>query len=674
MSNKVLSLDSKRRPLALLTGLCLSGFLLLFAAGAADLPSFDFTQASGRADWTAAHDISALETTADGLGIRIGGEDPYLIGPPRDYPTGTRLWLRLRLKSAQGGLCQVFYFRDMPTEPNSVRVPVPPGDWFETKVMVPALGPGYRLRIDPPGNGGVCVLSALRFEEVSEFRPPTWPKPRPPAIKPTDRSVTSGGLKLVHGGGGLGAFTLSVNGHLVAMGNDQPMLGYLIGKQARWVALGAGSSANTSISETHDGVSAQAATDDPEGGHWRIQQTFAAGKEPGTIDVTTRVSVNQNRSVIYLPWFTLLAGCGGFGTNKTQAMLAGVEYLENEPSSSEADVEGPGSHRQVPDTLKITFPLMAVVAEGSYIGLTWRPQTNVAAAFDSPDRIFASGGHLMGLLFPGSDALNRDPSSLLPYDGAPLHPGDMLVFSATILGGAGTNVVPAVQQYARLHDWPPLPGVATASSFFQLGSSANPVITAPTFFKLMAHGWLDSKIRENDLFRHAAPNFGLGPSSDAALYMDWLAQRIIEPELVTRLTEAAAAALAKVPAGNLNAAQLGHVHYPLPALVYGGVAENAAAARAHGRALLDRFAPDGTVHFQKSANGLDYARTHWAPDANGLTGQIVETILEAAAFSGDQTLIADGLAKLRGMDRYRGTVPRGAQTWEVPLHTPDILA
>ena len=29
---------------------------------------------------------------------------------------------------------------------------------------------------------------------------------------------------------------------------------------------------------------------------------------------------------------------------------------------------------------------------------------------------------------------------------------------------------------------------------------------------------------------------------------------------------------------------------------------------------------------------------------------------------------------LRGLGRFRGTVPRGAQTWEVPLHTPDILA
>jgi len=37
-------------------------------------------------------------------------------------------------------------------------------------------------------------------------------------------------------------------------------------------------------------------------------------------------------------------------------------------------------------------------------------------------------------------------------------------------------------------------------------------------------------------------------------------------------------------------------------------------------------------------------------------------------------LIREGLRLLRALDRFRNTVPRGAQTWEVPLHTPDILA
>jgi hypothetical protein len=42
--------------------------------------------------------------------------------------------------------------------------------------------------------------------------------------------------------------------------------------------------------------------------------------------------------------------------------------------------------------------------------------------------------------------------------------------------------------------------------------------------------------------------------------------------------------------------------------------------------------------------------------------------------SGDADLIRDGLRLLRAMNRFEGSVPRGAQTWEIPLHTPDVLA
>jgi len=50
-------------------------------------------------------------------------------------------------------------------------------------------------------------------------------------------------------------------------------------------------------------------------------------------------------------------------------------------------------------------------------------------------------------------------------------------------------------------------------------------------------------------------------------------------------------------------------------------------------------------------------------------------VLEACLLSGDPDLRRDGLALVDRLTAlYAGTVPRGAQTWECPLHTPDILA
>jgi hypothetical protein len=156
--------------------------------------------------------------------------------------------------------------------------------------------------------------------------------------------------------------------------------------------------------------------------------------------------------------------------------------------------------------------------------------------------------------------------------------------------------------------------------------------------------------------------------------MKWLAWKVDEPGLASRLTNAAAAAIAQVAPQNYNGSQIGHVRYPLPALIFGSVAENARQALAHGRALVGRFQSDGSVLYAPPAKGPDYSRTHWSHEANGLTATVVAGLLDAATFSGDRDLLEKGLLHLHAMDKFRHTVPRGAQTWEVPLHTPDILA
>jgi hypothetical protein len=47
-------------------------------------------------------------------------------------------------------------------------------------------------------------------------------------------------------------------------------------------------------------------------------------------------------------------------------------------------------------------------------------------------------------------------------------------------------------------------------------------------------------------------------------------------------------------------------------------------------------------------------------------------LLEIALFTGDKDALSAGLKTLEYMKRF--SVPRGAQTWELSLHTPDVLA
>jgi hypothetical protein len=230
--------------------------------------------------------------------------------------------------------------------------------------------------------------------------------------------------------------------------------------------------------------------------------------------------------------------------------------------------------------------------------------------------------------------------------------------NALIIGGRGDTVIPAVQQYVQLRG---LPLVAKA----QFGIS--------NYVALAAQGWLKSKCREGNQYRHAYwPGFGLMPAADAALYQTWLAQQADNAGLAIDLRQAAAKALEIIKPNQYYNSGVGHVRTPAVSLTFGQVRPNIETGRATARHALQRLGTDGVIRYSPGAT--DYGKTYWTNHANGLTGRVVADLLEAAAFCGDRDLIAQAIARLGALDIYKGAVPRGAQTWEIPLHTPDILA
>ena len=179
----------------------LLAFLLTQAASRAtaqSLPEFDFTQSATAREWGNPHHISALRPTPEGLEIAISGNDPYFFGPARDYPVDTPLWLVVRLKSGQAGAGEVFYFRERPEPEKSVAFSVAAGEWTEARVPLPALGPKFRLRFDPPGTAGQVLLAQVRFEKRVSLPAPSWPAWSAPGPG-TDRALAAGELELYSG-------------------------------------------------------------------------------------------------------------------------------------------------------------------------------------------------------------------------------------------------------------------------------------------------------------------------------------------------------------------------------------------------------------------------------------------------------------------------------------------
>lgn len=118
-----------------------------------------------------------------------------------------------------------------------------------------------------------------------------------------------------------------------------------------------------------------------------------------------------------------------------------------------------------------------------------------------------------------------------------------------------------------------------------------------------------------------------------------------------------------------------------PTLVPGGShIENSAAYLLSGRAeawvkWMDARAtnvrkvqqPDGSFRYSGK-----FARGHFEDTASGYCALHATYLLEHAWYTGNAESLAAGLKTLEFMKRFR--TPRGAQTWEIPLHTPDILA
>ncbi len=630
------------------------------AAAQSPLVRMDLTESGAVARWQPTHDVSRLEAASAGMAIHISGPDPYISGPPTGAPAGKTLWLRLRLRSDVGGALQVFFYEDYPREAQSVTASVPAKRWADVAMPLPPITPNTKLRLDPPGTSGVCTVASIEIAERQLIAPPRWTKP--PSVPETGRlTVRSGDLSLSHASNTHGAFEIAVGGYPMATGWSRLPLAYTIGGMPRWTDLT--QRGRTSVRRKGATIETALTASDPDGARWSVTQRFTPSKVSGVVDFVTEIKVNRTRHVSFLPMLALFPGASSFGAARERGLFAGLEYLDRpDRSSSEDDLRGTQAQRLVPDASKITFPLMAMQARKRYIGLIWDMKPWLAAAYDTPDRSFGSGANAMAILFPGSDGFNRSEGSLLPYDGRQLDAGYVLRLNAKIIGGPASGVLPAIRKFVSLRGLPAPPATGMDRS---------------AYARWAAGGWLDSKISEGGRFRHAYwPNFaGFAPhpSADAATWMHWCAAVCGDANLAKRLLEKSDDALNVTDPAGRNSATVSHVTYPVQTLLFGDALAGARRAHESAEQASTSFAADGTVTYRPSG-GVDYGTTHFEKHANGLTGAVVARMLTDALVSGDPNLIAQAVKRLRGLDRYRDSAPRGAQTWEVPLHTPDILA
>ncbi|MHC4205540.1 MAG: hypothetical protein ACYSTT_12880, partial [Planctomycetota bacterium] len=605
--------------------------------------------------WTGNDRVENLSFSAEGLIVKSTGEDPWIEGPAVDLPGDKIIRAKIRMKSNADAGAELFYGKIFRAG-DSVRLTVrTDGQWHDYSLVIrEKLGPGTRFRLDPCIGAGQVTVAWIKIETISEIIVPSLEKPGEPDRNESIRaSVKSGRLEFEHYGNTWGNYAIKVNGMEMAAGYQSELLGIIFDEQPEWLNL-------RDVNLIFDNPSTSTATfKDRKSGNWEIRRSIKAAKQQGTLIVKIELKVDKDRDIIHIPWLTLFPGLGTFGERKDQGLFAGLEYLCDEPSSSKADIATLDHIRRVPDPLKITFPLMAIARGGNYIGVIWEPSEAVAATFDSPDRIYNSGAHVMALSSPAIGEL-RFENDFCAHTPLRLQANKLLKATLMIIGGKGNSVVPAIRHYVALKGLPAEPELEGGFD---------------TAVDLLAHGWLDSQINENGLFRHAVwgDNFPAGPAADAAMYIDWLANHTKNESLRERLSNKKSRALSKIPPRQPFSSSVSHVHLPTTPLVFGRTFEFVQQRRSQALNLLTGFNTDGVKFYRPGKT--DYSKKHFAKHANGLAGRDMAGILEGAALSADKELIDKALTLLdKQTALYAGTVPRGAQTWEVPLHTPDILA
>jgi len=415
---------------------------------------------------------------------------------------------------------------------------------------------------------------------------------------------------------------------------------------------------------------------DEAGGRWTFR-CIVTPLNTNAVRVQIAASCSARRRVIAFEGPTLLAGEQSGGAVKAEAIFPGLEWLEGaEVSSNDLDIRAshPDRPRWAPHPNKVTIPAMAVRTSTATAALYWnaysrwdgvrdRPQP----VFASPDRIEGRAAHRMGLMAPSAAHGWPENGIMDPKKPDVLLPANVtwtLSGVVQVMPAEGTATEPGA--LAGVMGWfrwfrPAPPATAPqGSDLAQIGWSMHAYMT--TLWDKEGNGWYPYLL---------GPAIWRKPSFDPTYAYDLLEATRILPDHPERRAwqERLDAVLPRLTPETGENISFGEGD---PAFATNGLISVATS-------LVGQQQPDGGYGFdadrrdQGVFRGYDYHQL--GPPGAVELGTIARNaylILRAARLTGDATLYEAGVRSLNRMAAF--TVPRAAQVWEVPVHTPDILA
>ncbi len=378
--------------------------------------------------------------------------------------------------------------------------------------------------------------------------------------------------------------------------------------------------------------------------------------------VRTTVACERDTKVERFEFPSYLAGDGGFNADRDLGLFPGLEYLlPGEVSSAKQFVKEPFNLRIAPHPHKITIPLMAVQHEETWTGLIWDPlqewdgiHDRPTALFSSPDRTGRTPGHRMGLIVPTIPEW-RDENSLHSRRPYVLSAGETLSLDAVIFCVEGQDVDTPIQLWREVSGGFPEPPALPRT--LEEALAAARVGFVESMWDAESKGW------------HRALNDPWGPAYVEEIYLDLVWSLITESgpgeawsdRILQVVEEARKERVRKQGEAGLGlqvAFHEGHVFDQLEGI------------KRHAERLIAKQRNDGSFPFEPDREHAVFGEC--GDSSSGHTAMFARQIWQAAVLLNDSSFVDAGL---KSLDYFRKQKrPEGAQTWELPLHVPDVLA
>ena len=433
----------------------------------------------------------------------------------------------------------------------------------------------------------------------------------------------------------------------------------------------------TAEAESAPGVVFEGEVVDALSTRWRFRSVYRWGgpadrteayrQKADWIEVAHEVTPDRPSELLLFEGLTLLVGEGSSGGAKESAIFPGLEWLTaQERSSSTLDAHPPINLRAAPHPLKVTVPHMAVVTEGHLVGLMWDPLQEWArgaamptARFASPNWLHGQENHLLALTAPSAGEWVRE-NEWLAHTPYPVAAGETIRLSGQVTVARTGDVLAAIDLYLERYGLPD-PG--------------DPPRTWEEQRRLMAHAYMESYWRPQAKGWGHVDGWEPQPFPAHTEVLRMLADREPDPALrramLARVEEVVLAAALQHGPGWLGTSAGGHIALRLLPYYEGYLTQAIDAWRRDVQDKINRQRPDGHWVFQPSNDSQRVLGTP-GEKALGLTATPAWDVLRFARVTGDRRAREAGLHALEAMREFR--IPRAAQTWEVPVHSPDILA